>query len=255
MRRRTGAAESGIVRSGAMWSAMGTATLGAGAALFVYKRWLAPRIFGSAAESYRQAEALVNLGLLLRPANGLPPLGGWAISAEIALYLVEKIRETKPAVIVELGSGSSTMILALAVERFAPDARLISVEQDEEYAAEVAGRVAAWPQVSVRHAALVNGWYDRSALSDIRTVDLLIVDGPRGQMEHPVREPALPYFADKLNKRGVVVLDDAARKAEQVVIERWREAFPDLSVTTVGSHKGAAVFQFTSEADGSHLHQ
>lgn len=251
MRSRTSAVELARLeplRDPVIWSAFGTATAGAAVALLAYKRWLAPRIFGAAADSYRQAASLVNLGLLLQPSAGLPPLGGWAISAEIALYLVEKVREMKPAVLVELGSGSSTLILAMALERFAPEARLISVEQDEQYAAKVAARVTAWPQVSVRHAPLVEGWYDRSTLKDIRDVDLLLVDGPRGQLEHPVREPALPYFIDRLTQRGVVVLDDASRKAEQLVIERWREAFPTLSLTMIGSHKGAAVFCAASKS-------
>jgi hypothetical protein len=84
------------------------------------------------ARTYRQAEALDAIDTLLRPSHPLPPLGGWALSADVSLFLIQHVLTTKPGTIVELGSGASTVLLALAIEQNA-SGRLITLEHSPKY--------------------------------------------------------------------------------------------------------------------------
>ena len=54
---------------------------------------------------------------LLEPALPLPPLGGWALSAEASMVLARLTLRNQPELIVETGSGSSTVITALALAK------------------------------------------------------------------------------------------------------------------------------------------
>jgi hypothetical protein len=214
---------------------------GLGALLF-YKRVVAPRIWAAAnlykeaVALYNQATALVNLVILLQPRRPLPKLGGFALSADLAFYLVDHIRRYRPRMVVELGSGASTVILALALERFSPGARFVSVEDEPAYAPDTEGL-----SVSLRPAPLTD-WYDRRALDDLHDIDLLFIDGPKTRNGQLVRYPALPFFYERLSDHASVVLDDAKRAEERETIRRWAEEFPDFSVTVLDVEKGAAVF-------------
>lgn len=207
---------------------MGLGLFGAITALVFYKLWLAPHIFGAINDSFHQAQCLNNLSLLLQPEDRLPELGGWAASPDLALLLVETIRDEKPLVVVELGSGATTTIIRLALKRFSPDARFISIEQEAEHTSD-----------GIRHVPIRDGWYDTDLLQDLSDIDLLFVDGPRGSE----RYPALPFFADRLSPKGVVLVDDANRKDDRAYIDRWQNEFPHLSVAFLDFQKGAAVLR------------
>src|SRR4029453_6873879 len=61
---------------------------------------------------FRQLEALVGLHAILRPDRDLPETRGWSASPDFLLGLVAHAMATRPRVIVECGSGVSTVLLA-----------------------------------------------------------------------------------------------------------------------------------------------
>src|SRR6185437_4279924 len=63
-------------------------------------------------QAFLQLEALQNLSALL------PPTRGWAASPDLLAVLVDVVITERPALIVECGSGASTLWLALAMRRF-----------------------------------------------------------------------------------------------------------------------------------------
>src|SRR3712207_1794767 len=67
-------------------------------------------------DSFRQPEALFGLYLELGFRKSLPPTRGWAASPDILLQLTQHARETHPNVVVECGSGASTVVLARCAE-------------------------------------------------------------------------------------------------------------------------------------------
>lgn len=205
------------------------------------------------ASLYRQAEALVSIAQALQPSYSLPQLGGWALSADLSAFLVRYVLEERPRFVLELGSGSSTVLLAMALERNG-SGRLISLEHDASFAASTLSELdirGLSHLVDLIHAPLgevdVNGekyeWYTLSSTSVLPDeLDLILVDGPPST-DDLNRFPALPVLAGRLKPGGLLVLDDARRADESLTVARWSESFPDYSVTIRDDHeKGTALF-------------
>lgn len=158
---------------------------------------------------YRQVEAL----LALYADEPIPPLRGWALSPDAARVLADLVIRHRPTVVVELGSGASTVILS----------RLL---------AKTGGRL-----ISLEHRpgpALVDGFYP---LDDVpETIDLLLVDGP------PITEgdrTKSTVLAPRMTPAGIVVIDDADRDAQ--VVEAWARL--GWTVERPPAEKGLAVLR------------
>lgn len=177
----------------------------------------------------------VNLVAVLQPRTPLPPPGAWAAPTDFLALLVRIVLADRPRLVVELGSGLSTVVLGLALQRCG-GGRLISIEHEASFAertlallkAHALEEVAA-VRVAPLTAAAGSGvgvpWYERSILDDLGGVDLLVVDGPPAPIAPDIRYPALPFFWERLSPGATVLLDDAARPGERAVAERWRAEF------------------------------
>jgi len=163
------------------------------------------------------------------------PHQGFSITGEEAAYLFHLIRRQRPKLIMELGSGSSTVLFAAAI-RANGGGRIISIEHDREHVERTRTMLRhadLLDRVELVHAPLVdvalNGrtfqWYDLGAklatLSE--KIDFLFVDGPPGKVQTLSRFPALPMLASHLSLRALVMVDDGAREDEIEMVKRWGE--------------------------------
>jgi predicted O-methyltransferase YrrM len=190
--------------------------------------------------NYRQVESLFSVFALLDIRRPIPPMRGSVISPDFANTLISIIMERKPSVIVELGSGVSTLIAAYSIDATTPG-HIYSLDHDANYAAMTARHLdhhGLSHVATVRHAPLilqtVEGescdWYDSTTLHDVDSIDVLVVDGPP-QVHQPAamaRYPALPVFYSRLAQDAVIIVDDCNRDAEALMIRRWREQYPDF---------------------------
>jgi len=196
---------------------------------------------------HRELEGLHQLFGGFTPRAPMPSTGQWALNPTDLLALLHLVERRRPALVVELGSGTSTVWLAYALER--QGGRLISLDNERTYAdqtratlrahgleavAEV--RDAPLRQVTVRDTEF--DWYDVTALADVDAVDLLVVDGPPGSVGPLSRYPALEVLRDRLAPGATVVLDDMSRDDEQETLRRWVAEHPGAVVepTLLGQH-------------------
>jgi hypothetical protein len=145
----------------------------------------------------------------------------------------------RPPLIVECGSGSSSVWLGYLAERLGTG-RVVSLEHDERFLHATRALVAAHglrDRVEIRHAPLepwAGGdgepypWYQRSAIDDLAGIGLLLVDGPPGAVGRQARYPAGPLLIPRCAGDAVIVLDDTDRAGERAVSDRWQEEWPDL---------------------------
>jgi predicted O-methyltransferase YrrM len=197
-------------------------------------------VTGLIRDQTREVEALFQLFGRIQPQEPMPPSGRWALNPQGLLNLCALARRHRPKLVVELGSGTSTIWLGYALADLA-QSRLVSLDHDPEYAERTrdAARLhEAWTaRTEVRHAALVPAelgdhrydWYDPEQLADLDRIDLLVVDGPPGRTGREARYPALPLMSDRLADGARVVLDDLDRTDEQRIVARWLDEFPNLS--------------------------
>jgi methyltransferase family protein len=195
----------------------------------------------------------VNLVAALGPRVPLPRPGGWAASADLLVELSTRVIQEQPRLVVELGSGLSTIVTALMLREI-QGARLVSIDHDTDYALRTRSRLADHHLsecVEVRAAPLVETtefgrpmlWYDTRRLGDLVGIDLLVVDGPPLPVAADVRYPSLPFFWGRLRPGACVILDDTIREEERAIVERWRREFPGIEVQQLDLEKGAVVIR------------
>ncbi|MBC6458769.1 class I SAM-dependent methyltransferase [Actinomadura sp. HBU206391] len=209
-------------------------------------------VTSAADATYARLEAYADLRGWLQPRAPMPALRGWAISPDVLHLAAEIIWRKRPKVIVECGSGSSSVWLGYVVERLG-GGRVIALEHDERYLQVSRDLVRAHGMedvVEIRHAPLEAwrdgdeeySWYAMSAIEDLHDIGVLLVDGPPGPTGPQARYPALPVLLSRCSEDVTVVLDDADRQDERALSDRWLAAYPELERTAPKGGGSAHVF-------------
>ena len=207
-------------------------------------------------QTFRQLEALQNLNAVLPTSDVLPATRGWAASPDLLLALVDLVITERPSLIVECGSGASTLWLALALRRFGIDGRIIALDHDPVFSGKTRDFLARHDVLDlaeVRDAPLESfsldgetySWYARTAWEDLAGIDLLFVDGPPAATGHQARYPALPLLNKSLSPIATIVLDDLIVPDMREVLPRWLDADPGFSSEILPLQKEAAVLRRT----------
>lgn len=149
------------------------------------------------------------------------------------------------ALVVEFGSGLSTVWMSAAARHEARGIRIVSIDHDERWGAETRAALKrlgldAVAEVRVAPLAPLPGagegdtpWYGLEALDGLDDIRLLVVDGPPAATGVDARYPAVPSLAASLAADARVVLDDTDRDEERAIAERW--------IAELGPERGAIV--------------
>jgi predicted O-methyltransferase YrrM len=205
-------------------------------------------------QTFRQLEALQNLSAVLPASDLVPATRGWAASPDLLAVLVDLVITQRPSLVVECGSGASTLWLALAMRRFKIDGRIIALDHDPVFGGKTRDLLARHDVrdlAEVRDAPLESfsldgetySWYARRAWEDLTGIDLLFVDGPPAATGHQARYPALPLLSGSLSPVATAVLDDLIVPDMQEVLRRWLDAYPDFGSEILPLEKQAAVLR------------
>ncbi|MEZ0495250.1 class I SAM-dependent methyltransferase [Sphingomonas sp. IW22] len=190
--------------------------------------WLARSLSGG-----RPSDKRALLDRLSLPHDALPNLGSWKADTGLLRLIVHEIEARRPQVVVELGAGASSLIVARALQLHG-GGRLHSLDQHADF---VAG-THEWLNehgldADMRAAPLIPApegwpglWYDIAGLPD--RIDLLVIDGPPWTI-HPFVRGAAEVLFERLSVGGTIMLDDGARPGERVVASRWRRNWPNFS--------------------------
>jgi len=190
-------------------------------------------------QTFRQVEAIQNLSAILPTSDVLPATRGWAASPDLLLVLVDQVIAQRPSLVVECGSGASTLWLALALRRFGINGRIVALDHDPVFAGKTrdllprhgVGHLAEVRDAPLEDFSLADGtysWYARRAWEDLTGIDLLFVDGPPAATGAKARYPALPLLREALNPAATVVLDDLVVPDMQETLRLWLDAYPQF---------------------------
>lgn len=167
------------------------------------------------------------------PYDALPCLGSWKADTGLLLLLVDHILSHRPRLVVEFGTGASTLIIARAMQQ-AGGGELISFDQHADFVDATRQWLADYGlKADLRAAPLRPSphgwpglWYDHGPLP--AGIGLMLIDGPPWTV-HPLTRGAAETLFDKIAPGGTVMLDDAARPGERLVARRWRKLHPDFT--------------------------
>ncbi len=178
---------------------------------------------------------------------------GWAVTPDAAVLLAQEIAQLRPRLVLELGSGVTTLVTGLMLHRLG-GGRIIALEHDPVWAARTRRHIAALgleDVATVVDAPLVEyeldgqsyRWYTIPPDLDDGSVDFVIVDGPPQHVDRQgsPRYPALPLLMRYLSPAASLFVDDASRDAEKSMVERWSREFAGWAKRRIATRKGAVV--------------
>ena len=170
------------------------------------------------------------------------PWTGASIHPTALLYLLNDITIHKRKHVVECGSGISTIYISSLIKQLSQNITFHSIDHDENWLSVVQNNLKKHNLenfVDLIHAPLIGQnndfiregtWYDTSVLNkriNGNKIDLLFIDGPPANKNNHsyARYPAVPYFKPKLSDHFAIILDDACRKGEQLIAEKWKQEY------------------------------
>lgn len=164
--------------------------------------------------------------------------GGWSPPIEEIDWLVEVLNRQRPRFVLEFGSGRSTVVFCVILNRLhgASGFRVLSLDQDHENVERATGRLDGLPGRSscrILHVPLApavvagkpTACYDidgapREHFAWLGKAEFVFVDGPYA--EGPCRYGTLPMVRTHLAPGARFVMDDALRGKELVAGARWQ---------------------------------
>ena len=166
----------------------------------------------------------------------------WSIEEEFARYLIYKIITNRPVNIVELGSGTSTLIILKTLKKLGYKYNFTSFDSDESFIKNsknllISEDVYDEEKVKLIYAPIkdleINGnlykWYDKEKFNfNFDKIDLLFVDGPVGGLCKNARYPALKAMKPYLKEGSITILHDAKRLDEIEILEMWKKENPEI---------------------------
>lgn len=181
----------------------------------------------------------------------LPVTPDWSAAADFLFLIKDYCLETKPETIVECSSGLTTITLARCCQ-LNQKGRVFSLENGESYAIQSRGNLQDFglsDYATVIHAPLENihldhhnyDWYQIKDLPDT-SIDMLVIDGPPGFIQKHSRYPALPLLFDKMSKKSVIFMDDAAREDEKEIVNMWLKLKNGIQHQYIETERGCSIF-------------
>jgi predicted O-methyltransferase YrrM len=165
-------------------------------------------------------------------------LGMWTLGPRSLEALAEAVARRRPRMVIEFGSGVSTVALAWALREALGHSdlpRLVSIEQESTHADRTRVLLASVglddeciivpapldeqiiEGVRTTCYSLPDGWAD--ALAG-RRADMVVIDGPAGI--DGIRFGTLPLVSSVTEEGATFILDDALRDGELDIARRWR---------------------------------
>jgi len=199
-----------------------------------------------------QGETLYGLYADLGFRKSLPPTRGWAASPDFLSVLARHVIHARPRVILECGSGVSTVVLARTCElngighvyslEHLPVCAERTRSELRRHGLDGCGEIIDAPLTRHSLEGREWSWYGLQELPPIQ-VDMLVIDGPPKATGPLARYPAGPLLFPHLKPGASVFLDDAHRPDEQDSVARWLRERPDLICDWVPAEKGCAILR------------
>jgi predicted O-methyltransferase YrrM len=210
------------------------------------------RVRRDLANLFNQWEALQGLYVDLDLRSSLPRTRGWAASPDFLGSLARHAIQTRPKVIVECGSGVSTVVLCRICElngvghvyslEHLPDHAERTRSELRRHGLDRHGDIIDAPLIHHVLAGKEWAWYRLDDLPSV-PVDMLVIDGPPEGTGPCARYPAGPLLFPRLAPGASVFLDDAQRKDERETVALWLREGPELRCDWLPLEKGCAVLR------------
>lgn len=181
-------------------------------------------------------------------------LNGSTLDEKTLIFLSNLIDTLSPSIILELGCGASTSVLADYIEK-KKNTRLISVDNFQYFLDRATGEIDSKDYITSIFAPISLSFhkgcpivtYSGKMAAVLREksfkLDFVLVDGPYGRIFW--RESAIVLLAPFLKKDALILMDDSNRKREQKSLFLLGKLFGlDIEIHELtGFNKGLTLIQ------------
>ena len=231
----------------------------------------------------RQIEAYLSIQNYFNTGRFTSEMHRSAVSPDFALYLIDLLESNSYDVVIEFGSGVSTVVMAKAIDKLSsasqdlPKTKFVSFDHLERFygqtrtklkQAGLNGRVQLTLAPLSSYAA-ANGktyaYYDcQETLTELARQCggnslrmLVVVDGPPAATGQHARYPALPMILAQFDDAAIdFVLDDYSRPDEKDVVKIWCSELVKMKKTyekkSLSLEKGALLLHVEA---GNNVHE
>ncbi len=190
---------------------------------------------------------------------GYLPFTGSALSPSAISTVLNDIVINNRKDIIEFGSGISTLVIASLLKSNNIKASFISVDEDKIWLELIQSQLNKFDLIKfcdlkyapVKKNSNGNSWYDYDKLAGIKTLDLILVDGPNAKFQNSenIRKNAFSFIENRLNENFSVFLDDCNRPSEFQILKNWSKKlnakelllYQHLGVLLKGKHFNIAL--------------
>lgn len=183
----------------------------------------------------------------------------FSISPDAACILIQELMFIKPKIVVECGSGDSTILIAHCLKEMG-SGKVYSLEHHKKWADHTRDMINALklkeyckvidaPLEKIEIDGQAWDWYSGYDLEiGKETIDFLFIDGPSSQKEgdEAPRYPAIPVFYSQFKKGARIILDDAKRFGEERYVEQWKKNYGLEGEINVNTDRGLALLIFNN---------
>jgi len=201
---------------------------------------------------FREIQSYLDILNTLNIDKEIPELRNeWSVTANFSWIIMEEILHNKPKNIVELGSGTNSIISGYALKKN-DNGKLTSFEHMKSFYSKgerklqyhnlnrfVDIKLAELKDMEIENK--VYRWYDITKFKFENKIDLLIVDGPPGHLQKKSRYPALPVLYEKLADQCKIIVDDYRRTDEIEIVEKWLDMYPEFQIQKLDTEHGMAI--------------
>ncbi|WP_022948510.1 class I SAM-dependent methyltransferase [Methylohalobius crimeensis] len=181
--------------------------------------------------------------------------GDWSIDSHLAKFIVQHLSIHKPKCILEIGSGSSTILIGKIAKILGYSPKHIAIDHDIKYleATKVNAKLnnlnndidfihLPLEKINLSNKEFVYYKNLPKSLIDNRP-DLIIVDGPPANTCKHARLPALPIIYNYISDNAVIVLDDYCRQEEKEIVDQWMNQYHDFDLETIQQGHQCAILK------------
>lgn len=224
----------------------------------IRNRWMLTDLAARAKEDQLalsgQIQNVLNLFALADIQAPMPPARDTTWSPGALSVVLAHLLEEQPELVVECGSGSSTVWMALVARRCGIRTRIVSLESDDNQRDQTIALaqsqgvsdlvdVRKAPSTEVGVGDRLQPWCDPKTTDDLHDIGLFVVGRPRDTANSQERYSELTVLLGRMAADAIVVFNDADRLDEQGVLSTWLSANPGLVEELSPSEEGVAVLR------------
>ncbi|SMD36492.1 Methyltransferase domain-containing protein [Reichenbachiella faecimaris] len=176
-----------------------------------------------------QAQQFLNI---LCPTDIFIPITDRSMRPVLLQHILNDIIINNRTCILEFGSGSSTIMICRLIKTHNLDLKFVSIDSNKDWITILNKQLAnenLAHYVDILYAPVDNlessnrKWYSGQELEKLTDYkfDLVIVDGPVGNICKNAREPAIPLVQNNLSDTFTIFLDDVHRTDESEILDSW----------------------------------